>query len=140
MKEKHVAFAIAKELQRLFDNAPGYRGELTRKGDYYLTLRPRTTVARRQRADVFVSIHADAFSRPDAHGASVYTLSAKGATSETARWLAEKENASDLIGGAVILLFNTAAIMAMLRHYREDRDFMYGLDIQFLDAARAARR
>ena len=100
VQEKHVALAIAKELQRLFNNAPGYRGELTRKGDYYLTLRQRTTVARNQRADVFVSIHADAFSGPDAHGASVYTLSAKGATSETARWLAEKENASDLIGGA----------------------------------------
>ncbi len=100
VQEKHVALAIAKELQRLFNNTPGYRGELTRKGDYYLTLRQRTTVARNQRADLFVSIHADAFSRPDAHGASVYTLSAKGATSETARWIAEKENASDLIGGA----------------------------------------
>ena len=100
VQEKHVALAISKELQRLFNATPGYRGELTRKGDYYLTLRQRTTVARNQRADLFVSIHADAFSRPEAHGASVYTLSAKGATSETARWLAEKENASDLIGGA----------------------------------------
>ena len=100
VQEKSVALAIAKELQTLFRNASGYRGELTRKGDYYLTLRQRTTVARNQRADLFVSIHADAFSGPDARGASVYTLSAKGATSETARWLAEKENASDLIGGA----------------------------------------
>ncbi|HEY6598161.1 MAG TPA: N-acetylmuramoyl-L-alanine amidase, partial [Pseudomonadales bacterium] len=100
VQEKHVALAISKELQRLFNATPGYRAELTRKGDYYLTLRQRTTVARNQRADLFVSIHADAFSRPEAHGASVYTLSAKGATSETARWLAEKENASDLIGGA----------------------------------------
>ena len=100
MQEKRVALAIAKELERLINGATGYRGELTRKGDYYLTLRQRTTVARNQRADLFVSIHADAFSRPDARGASVYTLSAKGATSETARWLAEKENASDLIGGA----------------------------------------
>jgi N-acetylmuramoyl-L-alanine amidase len=100
VQEKRIALAIAKELERLFDNASGYRGALTRKGDYYLTLRQRTTVARNQRADLFVSIHADAFSGPDARGASVYTLSAKGATSETARWLAEKENASDLIGGA----------------------------------------
>jgi N-acetylmuramoyl-L-alanine amidase len=100
VQEKRIAFAIAKELERLFNNASGYRGALTRKGDYYLTLRQRTTVARNQRADLFVSIHADAFSGPDARGASVYTLSAKGATSETARWLAEKENASDLIGGA----------------------------------------
>ena len=100
VQEKRVALAIAKELQRLFDNASGYRGVLIRNGDYYLTLRQRTNVARNQRADLFVSIHADAFSGPDARGASVYTLSAKGATSETARWLAEKENASDLIGGA----------------------------------------
>jgi N-acetylmuramoyl-L-alanine amidase len=100
VQEKHVALAIAKELAALFRSASGYRGDLTRKGDYYLTLRQRTTVARNQRADLFVSIHADAFSGPDARGASVYTLSAKGATSETARWLAEKENASDLIGGA----------------------------------------
>ncbi len=100
VQEKRIALAIAKELERLFNAASGYRGALTRKGDYYLTLRQRTTVARNQRADLFVSIHADAFSGPDARGASVYTLSAKGATSETARWLAEKENASDLIGGA----------------------------------------
>ena len=100
VQEKRIALAIAKELERLINGASGYRGALTRKGDYYLTLRQRTTVARNQRADLFVSIHADAFSRPDARGASVYTLSAKGATSETARWLAEKENASDLIGGA----------------------------------------
>jgi len=100
VQEKRIALAIAKELERLFNGASGYRGALTRKGDYYLTLRQRTTVARNQRADLFVSVHADAFSGPDARGASVYTLSAKGATSETARWLAEKENASDLIGGA----------------------------------------
>jgi N-acetylmuramoyl-L-alanine amidase len=72
---------------------------LVRHGDYYLTLRQRTEFARRQRADLFVSIHADAFMTAAARGASVYTLSEKGATSETARWLAEKENASDLIGG-----------------------------------------
>jgi N-acetylmuramoyl-L-alanine amidase len=100
VQEKRVAMAIAQELARLLDAAPGYRGELVRSGDYYLTLRQRTAVARRQRADLFVSVHADAFSSSRARGASVYTLSAKGATSETARWLAEKENASDLIGGA----------------------------------------
>ena len=100
VQEKRIALAIAIELARLFNNASGFRGELTRKGDYYLTLRQRTTVARKQRADLFVSIHADAFTRSDARGASVYALSARGATSETARWLAEKENASDLIGGA----------------------------------------
>ncbi len=100
IQEKRVALAIAKELELLFRGASGYRGALTRKGDYYLTLRQRTTVARRARADLFVSIHADAFSASHARGASVYALSAKGATSETARWLAAKENSSDLIGGA----------------------------------------
>jgi N-acetylmuramoyl-L-alanine amidase len=99
VQEKRVAMAIAEELNRLFDAARGYRGVLVRRGDYYLTLRQRTEVARRQRADLFVSIHADAFSSAAARGASVYTLSEKGASSETARWLAEKENASDLIGG-----------------------------------------
>jgi len=99
VQEKRVALAIAEELNRLFDAARGYRGVLVRRGDYYLTLRQRTEVARRQRADLFVSIHADAFVRSSARGASVYTLSEKGASSETARWLAEKENASDLIGG-----------------------------------------
>jgi N-acetylmuramoyl-L-alanine amidase len=100
IQEKAIALAIAKELARLFDAAAGYRGDLTRSGDYYLTLRQRTTVARNRRADLFVSIHADSFSGRDASGASVYALSAKGATNEAARWLAEKENASDLIGGA----------------------------------------
>jgi N-acetylmuramoyl-L-alanine amidase len=99
VQEKRVAMAIAQELNRLFDAARGYRGVLVRRGDYYLTLRQRTEFARRQRADLFVSIHADAFMSAAARGASVYTLSEKGATSETARWLAEKENASDLIGG-----------------------------------------
>lgn len=98
--EKNVALAIAKELARLINAENGYRGELTRSGDYYLTLRQRTNVARNRRADLFVSIHADSYPGHDAAGASVYTLSAKGATNETARWLAEKENASDLIGGA----------------------------------------
>jgi N-acetylmuramoyl-L-alanine amidase len=100
VQEKNVALAIAKELARLVSAESGYRGELTRSGDYYLTLRQRTNVARNRRADLFVSIHADSFSGPAAAGASVYTLSDKGATNETARWLAEKENASDLIGGA----------------------------------------
>jgi N-acetylmuramoyl-L-alanine amidase len=99
IQEKRVALAIAEQLARLIDAKPGYRAVLVRRGDYYLTLRQRTEVARRQRADLFVSVHADMFSRAAARGASVYTLSSKGATSETARWLAEKENASDLIGG-----------------------------------------
>jgi N-acetylmuramoyl-L-alanine amidase len=97
--EKRVVHAISEELKRLFDARPGYRGELVRSGDYYIALRERTRLARDMRADFFVSVHADAFRNPDARGASVYTLSERGASSEAARWLAEKENASDLIGG-----------------------------------------
>jgi N-acetylmuramoyl-L-alanine amidase len=97
--EKRVVLAIAQELERLFDARPGFRGELIRRGDYYISLRERTRLARQKRADFFVSVHADAFRSAAARGASVYTLSERGATSEAARWLAEKENASDLIGG-----------------------------------------
>ena len=97
--EKDVVLAISKEVKRLLDAEPGYSGRLVRTGDYYISLRQRTEIARQMRADLFVSVHADAFHTPSARGASVYTLSAQGATSETARWLAERENRSDLIGG-----------------------------------------
>jgi N-acetylmuramoyl-L-alanine amidase len=78
---------------------PGYKAVLVRTGDYYIPLRQRVNIARQQRADLFVSIHADAFRNPRVTGGSVYTLSDRGASSENARWLAEKENRSDLIGG-----------------------------------------
>ncbi len=97
--EKRVVLEIAKELERLFDQRSGYRGELVRTGDYYIPHRQRTEIARELRADLFVSVHADAFVHASARGASVYTLSERGASSEAARWLAEKENSSDLIGG-----------------------------------------
>jgi N-acetylmuramoyl-L-alanine amidase len=94
-----VVLKVAQHLDALFDAEPGYRGELVRTGDYYVSLRRRTQIAREKRADLFVSIHADAFNSRQVRGASVYTLSKRGASSETARWLAEKENRSDLIGG-----------------------------------------
>lgn len=97
--EKDVVLAIATKLSAMFDKEPGFKAELTRKGDYYLAHRKRTDIARQAEADVFISIHADAFMTPDASGASVYVISQRGATSETARWLAEKENRADLIGG-----------------------------------------
>lgn len=97
--EKRVVLEVARYLDQLFDAEPGYRGELVRTGDYYIPLRRRTELARERRADMFVSIHADAFKNRQVKGASVYTLSERGASSETARWLAEKENRSDLIGG-----------------------------------------
>ncbi|MDG9925581.1 MULTISPECIES: N-acetylmuramoyl-L-alanine amidase [unclassified Pseudomonas] len=98
--EKNVTLAIAKELQRQINAEKGFRGELVRTGDYFIPLRKRTEIARKKGADLFVSIHADAAPRAAAFGASVYALSDRGATSETARWLADSENQSDLIGGA----------------------------------------
>jgi N-acetylmuramoyl-L-alanine amidase len=98
--EKNVTLAIAKELQRQINAEKGFRGELVRTGDYFIPLRKRTEIARKKGADLFVSIHADAAPRSSAFGASVYALSDRGATSETARWLADTENQSDLIGGA----------------------------------------
>ncbi len=98
-REKDVALAIARKLARKIDAERGMRAYLTRDGDYYLTLRQRIQRARAQRADLFVSIHADAFKNRKARGSSVYVLSPRGATDEAARWLAEQENAADLVGG-----------------------------------------
>ncbi|MBB2493723.1 N-acetylmuramoyl-L-alanine amidase [Aquipseudomonas ullengensis] len=98
--EKNVTLAIAKELQRQINAEKGFRGELVRTGDYFIPLRKRTEIARKKGADLFVSIHADAAPSRSAFGASVFALSERGATSETARWLADSENQSDLIGGA----------------------------------------
>jgi len=97
--EKTVVLQIARRLKEKIDSQPGMRAELTRNGDYFLSLRQRIGKARKHGADLFVSIHADAFRSPKAHGSSVYVLSDRGASSEAARWLAAKENASDLIGG-----------------------------------------
>ena len=98
--EKHIVLKIAQYLKKLFDEDPDFSGLLVREGDYYLALRKRTAIAQRYRADFFLSIHADAWTSPSARGASVYALSTKGATSETAKFLANRENRADLIGGA----------------------------------------
>jgi len=105
-REKHVTLAIARELQRQINQRKGFRGELTRTGDYFIPLRTRTLIARKKGADLFVSIHADAALRKSAYGASVYALSRDGASSETARWIAKNENRSDLIGGVDNLSLN----------------------------------
>ena len=99
-REKDVVLQIARELQRQVNGMKGFRAELTRTGDYFIPLRGRTEIARKKGADLFVSIHADAAPSTAAFGASVFALSERGATSETARWLADSENRSDLIGGA----------------------------------------
>lgn len=100
VREKDITLRIAKALEAQVNQQKGYRAELTRKGDYYVDLRKRSKMARDKNADLFVSIHADAFKNPKAAGASVFAWSQRGATSETARFLADKENLSDLVGGA----------------------------------------
>jgi N-acetylmuramoyl-L-alanine amidase len=97
--EKDVTLSIARRLKTLVDAEPNMRGVLIRDGDYYVALQERVTKARRVRADLFVSIHADAFVKPHARGSSVFALSKRGATSAAARWLAKKENEADLLGG-----------------------------------------
>jgi len=98
-KEKIITLAIAKRLQALINGQSGMKAKLIRKGDYYVGLRERIRLAKLNRADLFVSIHADAVNNPDVRGASVYTLSQHGASSEAARWLANNENAKEKIGG-----------------------------------------
>jgi len=97
--EKDVTLAIASKLKTRIDREPNMRAVLTRDGDYYLSLQARVEKAQRVRADLFVSIHADAFVKPHARGASVFALSERGATSAAASWLAKRENDADLIGG-----------------------------------------
>jgi len=97
--EKQVTLAIAGKLKALLDQEPGMRAMLTRDDDYFVPLEVRVQKARRVQADLFISIHADAFTTPTAHGSSVFALSEHGATSAAARWLAQNENQADLIGG-----------------------------------------
>src|SRR5690606_26648649 len=97
--EKNVVLAIARRLKARIDREPNMRAMMTRDGDYFVPLQGREQKARRVHADLFVSIHADALIKPTARGASVFVLSDKGASSAAARWLANKENAADLIGG-----------------------------------------
>ena len=97
--EKNVALAIGRKLKTLVDAEPNMRAMLTRDDDYFVPLADRVQKARRVQADLFISIHADAFREPNARGSSVFALSESGATSAAAKWLAQKENSADLIGG-----------------------------------------
>jgi N-acetylmuramoyl-L-alanine amidase len=99
LQEKHVVLGIAKELEALIKKEPGFAPLLTRTGDYYISLRGRTKKARKAKADLFISVHADAFKNGKANGASVWVLSSHGASSEMGRLLAQKQNDADLIGG-----------------------------------------
>ncbi|MDF1759692.1 MAG: N-acetylmuramoyl-L-alanine amidase [Coxiellaceae bacterium] len=125
--EKNVVLSISRQLQRLINQQRGFKAVLTRTGDYYLPLRRRLAIARKYKADMFIAVHADAFKNRKAHGASVYALSERGATSEAARWLAQRENKSELMGGVdlsdkghllrsvLIDLSQTATISASLK-------------------------
>jgi len=98
-REKNVTLTIAKKLKSIIDTEPNMRAVLTRDGDYFIPLQVRVQKARRVQADLFVSVHADAFIKPHARGSSVFALSERGATSTAAKWLAKRENDADLIGG-----------------------------------------
>lgn len=97
--EKNITLAVARQLKKQIDAAPGMSAVLTRDADYFIPLERRYAKAREAKADLFISIHADAFSSSDARGSSVWVLSPRGATSEAARWLADRENRADLVGG-----------------------------------------
>jgi N-acetylmuramoyl-L-alanine amidase len=101
-REKDVVLDIARALAARVNREPGMKAVLTRDGDYFISLRERNLRARRAKADLFVSIHADSIANPDVSGSSVYVLSERGASSEAARWLAERENAADLKGGITL--------------------------------------
>jgi N-acetylmuramoyl-L-alanine amidase len=99
VREKDVTLKIARNLVNLINQEYGMKAVLIREGDYFLSLRNRIGKAREHKADLFISIHADAFRDPRVKGSSVYILSNRGASSEAAKWLAERENAADLVGG-----------------------------------------
>ncbi|HTT07886.1 MAG TPA: N-acetylmuramoyl-L-alanine amidase [Gammaproteobacteria bacterium] len=101
-REKDITLSIARRLAGIINQQKGMRAVLTRNGDYFIPLRERMDKAREQKADLFVSIHADSYRDPRTRGSSVYVLSQRGASSEAARWLADQENASDLVGGVTL--------------------------------------
>jgi len=115
LREKDVVLAVALELRKRLDAQPNMRAMLTRDADYFVPLHERVRKARRVQADLFVSIHADAFMRREAHGASVYALSEKGASSTAARWMAARENSADQVGGVNVAQVNDPQLLrAML--------------------------
>ena len=114
LREKDVVLAIARQLRDHLNALPGMRAMLTRDGDYFVPLGERVRKARRVQADLFVSIHADAFMRREARGASVFALSESGATSTAARWMADKENASDVVGGVNLAARDAQVLRTLL--------------------------
>ena len=114
LHEKDVVLAIAMQLRDRLNANPNMRAMMTRDADFFVPLHERVKKARRVQADLFVSIHADAFLTPEARGASVFALSQGGATSTAARWMANKENASDLVGGTSVRVKDEIVLRTML--------------------------
>ena len=114
LREKDVVLAISLQLRDRLNAVPGMRAMLTRDADFFVPLHERVEKARRVQADLFVSIHADAFVRPEARGASVFALSTRGASSAAARWMAQKENAADVVGGVNLAVADAQVMHAML--------------------------
>lgn len=113
-REKDVVLSIGRQLRDLINSRPNMRAYMTRDADFFVPLQVRVQKARRVKADIFVSIHADAFSNPNARGTSVFALSRKGASSAAAKWLANKENAADAIGGLDISAHDRATASVLL--------------------------
>jgi N-acetylmuramoyl-L-alanine amidase len=114
LREKDVVLALALKLRDSINTQPGMRAMLTRDADFFVPLQDRVQKARSVQADLFVSIHADAFITPQAHGASVFALSQRGASSTAARWMATKENAADLVGGVNIKAKDKAVLRTLI--------------------------
>jgi len=114
LREKDVVLQVSLQLRERLNAKPGMRAMLTRDADYFVPLHERVAKARRVQADLFVSIHADAFFTPEARGASVFALSQGGASSAAARWMAQKENAADVVGGVNAAVKDTQVLKALL--------------------------
>lgn len=114
LKEKDVVLQVALQLRDRLNAKPGMRAMLTRDADFFVPLHDRVNKARRVQADLFVSIHADAFFTPEARGASVFALSQGGASSAAARWMAQKENAADVVGGVNVATKDATVLKALL--------------------------
>jgi len=127
-REKDVALAVSKLLAQRINAEPGMRAVLVRDGDYYVAHRDRMETARKSRADLFISVHADAVDDPRARGASVYVLSLKGASDEAAKRLAERENASNLVGG-VSLAGKDAVLASVLLDLSQNAALSASLDV-----------
>ncbi len=129
LREKDVVLAVALKLRERINSVPGMRAMLTRDADFFVPLGERVRKARRVQADLFVSIHADAFFTPAARGASVFALSSNGASSAAARWMANKENAADLVGGVNTLAVKDTQVMRAMLEMSTDAQIKDSLKI-----------